>query len=83
MKRSHLAAAVVACAALAAVAWWALQTAPRPVELARVTRGPLVERFEEEGRTRLPRRWVLSAPIAGTVQRTWAWPTSCPTARAA
>ena len=69
MKRTHLAAAVVACAALAAVAWWALQTAPRPVELARVTRGPLVERFEEEGRTRLPRRWVLSAPIAGTVQR--------------
>ena len=39
MKRSHLAVAVVVCTALAAVAWWALQTAPRPVELARVTRG--------------------------------------------
>lgn len=70
MKRSHLAVAtIVACAALAAVAWWALQASPRPVELAPVTRGPLVQRFEEEGRTRLPRRWVLSAPIAGTLQR--------------
>jgi len=61
--------AVVAAVAIAAVAWWALQAAPRSLDVVTVTRGPLVQRFEEEGRTQLPRRWVLSAPIAGTLRR--------------
>jgi uncharacterized membrane protein YjjB (DUF3815 family) len=39
------------------------------VDIATVQRGPLVQRFEEEGRTQLPRRWVVSAPLAGTLQR--------------
>ncbi|WP_447735285.1 efflux RND transporter periplasmic adaptor subunit [Rhodanobacter soli] len=69
MKRRHWIIAAAATAAVAAVAWWALQAAPRTLEVAQVTRGPLVQRFEEEGRTELPRRWVLSAPIAGTLRR--------------
>jgi HlyD family secretion protein len=69
MKRRHWIIAAAAAVAVAAVAWWALQAAPRTLEVAQVTRGPLVQRFEEEGRTELPRRWVLSAPIAGTLRR--------------
>ncbi|MFC5435348.1 efflux RND transporter periplasmic adaptor subunit [Rhodanobacter umsongensis] len=69
MKRRHWIIAAAATVAVAAVAWWALQAAPRTLEVAQVTRGPLVQRFEEEGRTELPRRWVLSAPIAGTLRR--------------
>lgn len=69
MKRRHWIIAAAATIAVAAVAWWALQAAPRTLEVAQVTRGPLVRRFEEEGRTELPRRWVLSAPIAGTLRR--------------
>lgn len=69
LKRRHWIVAAVAVVAIAAAAWWALQTAPRSLDVATVTRGPLVQRFEEEGRTQLPRRWMLSAPIAGTLRR--------------
>ena len=69
MKRRHLiASAIVAVLLLAALAW-AWQRSPRLVDVATVRRGPLVQRFEEEGRTELPRRWVVSAPVAGTLQR--------------
>lgn len=69
MKRRHWIIAAAATVAVAAVVWWALQAAPRTLEVAQVTRGPLVQRFEEEGRTELPRRWVVSAPITGTLRR--------------
>ncbi|HEX8779264.1 MAG TPA: HlyD family efflux transporter periplasmic adaptor subunit [Rhodanobacter sp.] len=64
----RLAYAAVALAA-AAVAWWALRPAPRPLDVVRVQRGELVQRFEEEGRTELARRWVVAAPVAGTLRR--------------
>lgn len=66
--RRHLAYAAIALAA-AAVAWWALRTAPRPLDTVRVQRGELVQSFEEEGRTELARRWVVAAPVAGTLRR--------------
>jgi HlyD family secretion protein len=69
MGRRHWIVLTLAGIAVAAVAFWALQPSPRPVDAARVTRGDLVQRFEEEGRMMLPRRWVLSAPIAGTLRR--------------
>jgi HlyD family secretion protein len=69
MKRHHWIVAALGVVALAAATWWALQSSPRPVDVVGVQRGPLVQRFEEEGRTQLPRRWVLSAPIAGTLRR--------------
>lgn len=59
----------VAVIAAAAAAWWALRPAPRPVDVVRVQQGALVQRFEEEGRTELAHRWVISAPIAGTLRR--------------
>ena len=39
------------------------------VDLVRVTRGPLQVTIEEEGRTRLRERFVVSAPTAGYLQR--------------
>ncbi|UGB39556.1 efflux RND transporter periplasmic adaptor subunit [Frateuria soli] len=53
----------------AAVLWWALQPAPRPVDVVRVQRGALTQRFEEEARTELAHRWIVAAPIAGTLRR--------------
>lgn len=44
---------------------------PRPVlvETARVTRGPLQVTVEEEGRTRLTDRFVVSSPVAAMARR--------------
>src|SRR4030042_3456430 len=39
------------------------------VDLVDVLRGPLQVTIEEEGRTRLKERFVISAPIAGYMQR--------------
>lgn len=39
------------------------------VELVRLTRGPLQVTIEEEGRTRLKERFVVSAPTAGYLRR--------------
>ncbi|MGF1615200.1 MAG: efflux RND transporter periplasmic adaptor subunit [Gammaproteobacteria bacterium] len=53
---------------LAGLAWgfW-----PRPVlvEAARVTEAPLTVTVEEEGRTRIKDRFVISAPVAGYLRR--------------
>lgn len=62
-------AILAAVAAAAAIAWWVLQPAPRPLDVVRVQRGALVQRFEEEGRTELAHRWTVSSPIAGTLRR--------------
>lgn len=55
-------------AALAVTAWgfW-----PRavPVESATIARGPLVVSFNEEARTRLRDRYLVSAPLAGAIER--------------
>ena len=37
---------------------------PMPVELAPVTRGPLVVTVDEEGMTRVKNRYAVSAPVA-------------------
>ena len=44
---------------------------PRPVsvEVATVTRGPLVVTVDEEGMTRVRNRYVVSAPVAGQLRR--------------
>src|SRR3954464_9662737 len=40
-----------------------------PVEVAAVTRGPLIVTVDEEGMTRLKNRYVVSAPVAGQLRR--------------
>ncbi|MGB5592235.1 MAG: biotin/lipoyl-binding protein, partial [Gammaproteobacteria bacterium] len=42
---------------------------PVPVDTATVRRGPLQVTVEEEGRTRVIDRYVLSAPVAGLARR--------------
>lgn len=42
------------------------------VDLVAVTRGPLQVTIEEEGRTRLKERFVITAPTAGYMERIWA-----------
>lgn len=48
---------------------WAFLPRPVPVETAKVSRGPLRVTVEEEGKTRLRDRFVVSAPVAGYVRR--------------
>ncbi len=47
----------------------ALRPQPVPVDFAQVTRGPLSETLDHEGRTRVRERYVVSAPLAGRVLR--------------
>ncbi len=47
----------------------ALQPTPVPVEVAPVARGPMRVTVDEEARTRVRNRYVVSAPVAGRVER--------------
>ena len=42
---------------------------PVPVDLAKVTRGPLRLTVDEDGKTRIKERYVISAPLAGRLLR--------------
>lgn len=42
---------------------------PIPVEVAAVSRGPLVVTVDEEGMTRVKNRFIVSAPVAGQLRR--------------
>lgn len=66
IRRGLVALAVAAVVGLIVVAW-----IPNPVEVevAEVTRGPLVVTVNEDGRTRVKDRYVVSAPITGNLAR--------------
>ena len=66
-RQRILLAVLLLLATLAIV--WAFLPRPVPVETARVSRGPLMVSVEEEGKTRLRDRFVVSAPIAGYARR--------------
>lgn len=69
MKRSTLVwGGIAAVAALAALVW-AFAPQPVAVETASVTRGPFEATVDEDARTRLRDRYVVSAPLAGRVER--------------
>ncbi len=48
---------------------WAFLPRPVPVETAKVSRGPLQVTVDEEGKTRLRDRFVVSAPVTGYAKR--------------
>ena len=54
---------------VAAVAVWAFRPRPVPADFAAVARGPLEVTAEEEGRTRVRERYVVSAPLPGRMRR--------------
>lgn len=49
--------------------WFALQEPAQLAHVERVRHGPITRQFAEEGKTRLKARYVLSAPVAGTLLR--------------
>ena len=65
-RRALIASVVLAVVGLIVVAW-----IPNPVEveLAQVTRGLLVVTVNEDGRTRVKDRYLVSAPLAGNLGR--------------
>ena len=67
-RRTLFTTAAAAIAAFAVLAW---AFAPRPVavETAAATLGPFRTTIDEDGRTRLRDRYVVSAPLAGRVSR--------------
>lgn len=56
-------------AVIAAALAWGFWPAPLPVEQASVVRAPLSVTVEEEGVARVKDRFVISAPVAGYLQR--------------
>ncbi len=60
--------AAVALLVLAGIAW-GLRPRPLEVDLAGVTRGPMRVTVDEEGKTRIRERYVVSAPLAGSLMR--------------
>jgi len=69
MRTRNKIALGIAAAALAALAIWALQPQPVTVETAKVTRGPFEQTVSDDGKTRVRDRYVVSAPLAGRVDR--------------
>ena len=66
LKRGLSAVFLLAVVAMVVVAW---MPKPVPVETAAVTRGELVVTVDEDGRTRVKDRYVISAPLAGNLAR--------------
>jgi HlyD family secretion protein len=69
MSRRRIALLLLAAAALAAALVLLLRPAPIGVEVAEVTRGPFLAEVEEDGRTRVRDRYIVSTPVAGRVLR--------------
>ena len=66
LKSRRVQFGMVVVAALIAVAVWPQAV---DVDIARVARGPLVVTLDEEGETRVRDKFVITAPVAGEVQR--------------
>jgi HlyD family secretion protein len=60
---------VLVCAAGLALIIWAFLPRPVPVELGTVRRGPFEQTIDEDGKTRVRERYIVSAPLAGTLER--------------
>ncbi|QTN22995.1 HlyD family efflux transporter periplasmic adaptor subunit [Rhizobacter sp. AJA081-3] len=69
MKKSTWIIGGATSLALAALLGWALAPRPLEVEVASVTEGPFETSIEEDGKTRLRDRYVVSAPLAALLPR--------------
>lgn len=70
MQRKTLLGAAAAGVLLLAALGWAFAPRPVAVEVATATVGPFETSIAEDARTRLRERFVVSAPLAGRLQRT-------------
>ena len=66
--RARIGITLLALAVAGALAYGFLPR-PVPVDVAQVTQGPMAVMVEEEGKTRVMERYVVSAPIAGYARR--------------
>ena len=55
--------------AIGAAIYFAMQPQPTQVDIATVGRGPLQVTINEDGKTRIKERYVVSAPLAGRLMR--------------
>ncbi|MDA1311816.1 MAG: efflux RND transporter periplasmic adaptor subunit [Acidobacteria bacterium] len=69
MKLKRILTWLVVGGAIVAAIVWGFMPRPIPVETVRVERGPLQVSIEEEGKTRVVDRFVVSAPVAGFARR--------------
>ncbi|MCK6461462.1 MAG: efflux RND transporter periplasmic adaptor subunit [Planctomycetes bacterium] len=60
---------VAAALALLAAVWFLARPGAVKVDFARVVRGPIRATVDEEGRTRVVERYLVSMPVAGRVRR--------------
>jgi HlyD family secretion protein len=60
---------VVMAAAVASALVYAFLPKPVPVDLAEITRGPMMKTVDEDGQTRIKERYVVSSPLAGRLHR--------------
>jgi HlyD family secretion protein len=58
---------IVAALIVVGVSVWASVTAAQPVDAAAARRGPIAAYVEEQARTRLPRTYSITMPIAGRI----------------
>ncbi len=56
-------------AALVAGAVYTFQPSPVPVDVAMVVRGPLEVTIDEDGKTRIKEKYIVSTPVGGRLQR--------------
>ena len=69
MARSRLLRLGIGAAIVVAIAVWAFRPQPVPADFAAVGRGALEVTVEDEGRTRVRDRFVVSAPLPGRMRR--------------
>jgi HlyD family secretion protein len=67
--KSPIVRIAVVVGVLAALAYWAFKPRPVPADFGTVVRGPLEVTVEDEGRTRVRDRYVVSAPLPGRMRR--------------
>ncbi len=68
-KAPKIIAEIVVALALVALLAYAFWPKPLDVEAAAITKGPLVVTVDGDGRTRIKDRFVVSAPVAGQIDR--------------
>jgi HlyD family secretion protein len=69
MKRRHWLYIALGIALLTGAFVWAFRPQPLPVEVAQVQRASFEQTIDEDGKTRVRNRYVISAPLAGRLAR--------------
>jgi len=69
MTRKLWISGALAAAAMVGIFVWAFRPQPIPVETAEVRKGLFEQTIDEDGKTRVRERYVVSAPVAGRLAR--------------